>query len=153
MGHRARSSHDPGACFVCGGGNVLPALDGACCVCAACCAPLGRLLATAPPASLVAWFQLPSETARSFPSDYLSACAHASDGDVQAHLDLALAYADMGLLGDAVREAGIVLMHSDAKPTRLSALSIAFGRVPVRPGGLSAMSATLADEVARRRLS
>lgn len=122
-------------------------------MCSACCAPLGRLLEAASHAALAAWLELPAEVRGARPRERASAEDRPSQDDVRAHHDLALAYAEMGLSEDAVREAGVVLAHADDDTMRVSALSIAFGTVKLRPGGLAAISSALADDVARRAMS
>ena len=141
------------ACFVYGRRNTLPVAEAACAVCPACCAPLGRLFEAAPHAALAAWLVLPAETGPPRTGQRSDPEPTPSQDDVRAHYDLALAYAEMGLSEDAVREAGVVLAHTDDDLMRGSALAIAFGRVTLRPAGLAAISIALAEDVVRRALS
>ncbi|HEX7603103.1 MAG TPA: hypothetical protein VF316_15910 [Polyangiaceae bacterium] len=147
------AAHTRNACFVCGRGNALPAAEAACAVCSACCAPVGRVLEAAPHAALAAWLELPTKTNAPVPRGRSDADRRPSKDDVRAHCDLALAYAEMGLSEDAVREAGVVLGHTDDDRMRLSALTIAFGMVKLRPGGIAGVAAAVAEDVARRALS
>ena len=64
-------------------------------------------------------------------------------GDAAAHADLAMAFAEMGMHGDALRQgARVLLLHQDSDATR-SALRTVLGPRLMRTGGLAALRRAL----------
>ena len=67
--------------------------------------------------------------------------------DAQAHLDLALAYTEMGLTADGVREAATVLGEESTIQIARQALNWLFARRRGRPGTLPTIVAALRQKL------
>ncbi len=98
-------------CFVCGRTADLFAIPQVAeTVCRMCLPKLGALLTRCRDSELGNWFHVGE------PRDVSARASEESvvaDIDAQVHTDLASAYEEMGLHGDAIREAGLVLTLGD----------------------------------------
>jgi hypothetical protein len=63
--------------------------------------------------------------------------------DVESHLNLGLAYREMGLCADAVREAAVALLAARDEATRKTALEMLLTEPLLQRGGLEVLRARL----------
>jgi hypothetical protein len=64
-------------------------------------------------------------------------------GNAQAHADLAMAYAEMGLMADAFREAAIALRETAPRPVVRRVLGWLFDPAHARPDALAVLRAMM----------
>ena len=116
-------------CFVCGGTADLFAIPQVAeTVCRMCLPKLGALLTRCRDSELGKWFDVgePRDVSARASKESVASVVVA-DIDPQVHTDLAIAYEEMGLHGDAIREAGLVLtLGYDREDFTARALGILF---------------------------
>jgi hypothetical protein len=83
------------------------------------------------------------EFEETFPSFKEGVSNAISPDDAASHADLAVAYAEMGLRADALREAGIALTITSRSPVTQVALRVLFGSALMTPSGLRALQRRL----------
>jgi hypothetical protein len=60
-----------------------------------------------------------------------------TDEELETHTDLGIAYAEMGLLSDALREVALVLSQGAGSRSSVQALDLFFGKHLAHPGAVS----------------
>ncbi len=97
-------------CFVCGRTADLFAIPQVAeTVCRTCLPKLGALLSRCRDSELGEWFDVGEPRVAARASEESVASVVVADLDPRVHTDLAIAYEEMGLYGEAIREAAIVL--------------------------------------------
>jgi hypothetical protein len=160
---RQASADRSNGCFVCGDwkGEMFSLVDHATHVCRPCVTRVGRaILAMSPPIVARLWPVRPSvreERCGAPPSPDANAeeiCAgfkagvekNISADDALAHFDLAQAYDEMGLMGDAIREAATALGERAPPAVAGRALNWLFLPGRAEPDALRAIARTLQSE-------
>ena len=99
-------------------------------LCRRCAAALGDFLVRAPDATLsTLWGRAPEATDPSLDEDFEEFKVRVAESvvDARAHLDLAHAFAEMGLASDAIRSAANALSAEVPAPTARRAIELIFG--------------------------
>jgi hypothetical protein len=151
-------------CLVCGGwkDEMIALVDHGAVVCRPCVTRVGRAILTmSPPIVARLWPATPParEARRSAPApsadvDVEKVLAsfkagvekHISDADAVTHLDLAHAYGEMGLMGDAIREGATALREGAPLPVASRALNWIFSPGRARSDALGAVARILQSE-------
>jgi hypothetical protein len=164
--HRqALAGRSPG-CLVCDAWNdeMISLVEHRAKLCRPCAANVGRtILATSATAVARLWPASPSATQprRHTPPTHVNVeevftafkeglARHLSTDDAQSHFDLAVAYGEMGLMADAIREAVIAFGEGAPLPIASRALNWLFAPGRAHPDALRTIVASLREVRDRR---